>query len=348
VYYVKEDYWPHDTTLWVKDFKGNDPRFVFYFFLGRARELASLDVGSANPTLNRNHVHPICVNWPPLDEQRAIAHILGSIDDKIALNCRINETLEAMARALFKSWFVDFDPVRAKAAGRRPTGMDEATAELFPDGTKVLSGNEVPEGWGIKPLYDCASWVNGAAYRDFDFSPPGTGLPIVKIAELKSGIAPQTRWTLSNPGERYRICTGDILFSWSGNPDTSIDTFVWSGGEAWLNQHIFKVITDTPDRRSFVLSLLRFLRPRFAEIARDKQTTGLGHVTAGDMKRLQVVFPPAAVSQIFHRQVEPLYSLVHSRNMENEQLQKLREALLPRLLSGELRVPEAERLVAGA
>src|SRR5688500_8664261 len=88
VYFVTSDYWPHDTTLWVKDFHGNDRRFVYYFFKWMAPRIARMDVGSANPTLNRNHVHPIEIRWPPLPEQRAIAHILGTLDDKIELNRR--------------------------------------------------------------------------------------------------------------------------------------------------------------------------------------------------------------------------------------------------------------------
>ncbi|MBN1632269.1 MAG: restriction endonuclease subunit S [Thermoleophilia bacterium] len=105
VWYTPGDYWPHSTSLWVKDFHGNYPRFVYYFFKWLGPRLVNMDVGSANPTLNRNHVHPMEVRWPPLPEQRAIAHILGTLDDKIELNRRMNETLEAMARALFKSWF---------------------------------------------------------------------------------------------------------------------------------------------------------------------------------------------------------------------------------------------------
>jgi type I restriction enzyme S subunit len=190
--------------------------------------------------------------------------------------------------------------------------------------------------------------VNGAAYRDFEFSAGREGLPIVKIAELKAGITEQTRFTLNNPGERYRLANGDILFSWSGNPDTSIDTFCWLNGAAWLNQHIFKVIPPSAEERTFLLCLLRELRPMFAEIARDKQTTGLGHVTAGDMKRLQVVEPSRAILAAFDRTVGPLVRSVDSRRMQSSQLGALRDALLPKLLSGELRIPEAERIVGKA
>ena len=151
VYFVATDYWPHDTTLWVKDFHGNDRRFVYYFFKWMAPRIATMDVGSANPTLNRNHVHPIEIRWPPLPEQRAIAHILGTLDDKIELNRRMNETLEAMARALFKSWFVDFDPVRAKAEGRDP-GLPKPLADLFPARLVDSELGEIPEGWEVGPL----------------------------------------------------------------------------------------------------------------------------------------------------------------------------------------------------
>ena len=114
VFYLDQDYWPHDTTLWVKDFKGNNERFVYYFFEAMSDELIALDVGTANPTLNRNHVHPIDTLWPIREVQDRISALLGQLDDKIELNRRMNETLEATARAIFRSWFVDFDPVVAK------------------------------------------------------------------------------------------------------------------------------------------------------------------------------------------------------------------------------------------
>ena len=112
--FIKQDFWPLNTTLWVKDFNNNDPRFCY--FLLKSLDLGQFNAGSGVPTLNRNHIHPLPVRVPPLSEQRAIAHILGTLDDKIELNQRMNQTAEEMARALFKSWFVDFDPVRAKAA----------------------------------------------------------------------------------------------------------------------------------------------------------------------------------------------------------------------------------------
>jgi len=130
--FIDSDFWPLNTTLWVKDFKSNDRRFCYYLL--KSLDLADFNAGSGVPTLNRNHIHPLPVRVPAdIEEQRAISSILGALDDKIELNRRMNETLEAMARALFKSWFVDFDPVKAKAEGRQPAHMDPATAALFPD-----------------------------------------------------------------------------------------------------------------------------------------------------------------------------------------------------------------------
>ncbi|MBL8866263.1 MAG: restriction endonuclease subunit S, partial [Planctomycetia bacterium] len=154
VSYCTADYWPHNTVLYVTDFLGNDERFTYYFL--RHLNLRRFDSGSAQASLNRNYVYPIRIFVPGLGEQRAIAHILGTLDDKIELNRRMSETLEAMARALFKSWFVDFDPVRAKAEGRDP-GLPKPLADLFPARLVDSELGEIPEGWGVGTLADLSA-----------------------------------------------------------------------------------------------------------------------------------------------------------------------------------------------
>jgi type I restriction enzyme S subunit len=233
------------------------------------------------------------ITLPALLEQRAIAHILGTLDDKIELHRRMNETLQAMALAIFQSWFVDFDPVHARVECRDP-GLPKPIADLFPDRFKASEFGEIPEGWTVRTLYDCADYLNGAAFRNEHFSPDRTGLPVIKIGELKDGITAQTKFTEQSFDERYRISDGQILFSWSGSPDTSIDTFIWADNEGWLNQHIFKIQFKHPSEKYFIYNLLRFLKPVFVEIARNKQTTGLGHVTAKDLNHLKTVIPPEA------------------------------------------------------
>jgi type I restriction enzyme S subunit len=253
----------------------------------------------------------------------------------------MSHTLESIARVIFRSWFVDFDAVRAKAEGC-DSGLPPALADLLPDRLVQCEFGEIPEGWSTVPLYGVAEFINGATYGAFEPNADGRGLPIVKIAELKSGVTSQTRFSEVQMPEKYRISQREILFSWSGNPDTSIDTFVWAHDEAWLNQHIFRVLPQWPHERSFVLTLLRRLRPVFAEIARDKQTTGLGHVTAADMKRLLVVRPDDRVLRAWDEVAGPLLEQAFVRERENGFLADLRDALLPRLLSGELRVASVD------
>lgn len=285
---------------------------------------------------------------PPVDAQKEIASTLGALDDRIFLLRNTNATLESIARALFKSWFIDFDPVRAKEEGREPEGMDAAAAALFPSILENPADGSRPRGWTMSSLYELANYVNGAAYRAFEPNAERRGLPIVKIAELKAGITAQTAYSNVPMPEKYKIENGDLLFSWSGNPDTSIDTFFWGNGTAWLNQHIFRVVPRSPVTRSFVYLLLRHLRPVFAELARNKQTTGLGHVTVADLKRLRVSIPDERLLMHFDRTVVPMLEQMQANDFRIKNLAAIRDAVLPRLMSGNMRISEAQEELEGA
>jgi type I restriction enzyme S subunit len=354
--FVKPDmptfiYSPHLSFWRVLDASAVEPRFLRAWsdseeFQTQLRAMAaSTDMA---PYLSLVDQRRLRITLPPIRTQRAIATVLGALDDKIDLNRRMNETLEETARALFRSWFVDFDPVRAKAEGRQPFGMDAATAALFPDGFEESELGDVPRGWRAVPVSELATYINGAAYSAFQPNDDRRGLPIIKIAELKAGVTAQTKFSDVAMHERYRIDRGEVLFSWSGNPDTSIDTFVWPHGPAWLNQHIFRVVTPSAEERSFVLAMLKSLRPVFAEIARNKQTTGLGHVTAADMRRLLVVRPDPGVVRAWHACGGPLLAKSFANDLESATLATLRDYLLPKLLSGEVRVRDAEKLAEAA
>ena len=146
-----------------------------------------------------------------------------------------------------------------------------------------------PDDWRECSLFDLALWKNGLAFRNIDFAQ--SGRPVIKIAELKNGVTSQTALTTAEYDSSVFVRGGDMLFSWSGNPDTSIDVFRWKGEDGWLNQHIFKLIPNAEVSDGFLFFLLKWLKPRFAEIARNKQTTGLGHVTIKDLKRMLVGIP---------------------------------------------------------
>ena len=159
-HFSEVDYWPHNTCLYVTDFCGNNPRFAYYLL--QVLPLASFNSGSAQPSLNRNFLYSIPLVVPGRLEQDGIVEVLQSLDDRITLLRETNATLEAIAQALFKSWFVDFDPVRAKMEGRAPEGMDEATAALFPDGFEETEFGAVPRGWRVMPVGDAVETVGGA------------------------------------------------------------------------------------------------------------------------------------------------------------------------------------------
>ena len=214
----------------------------------------------------------IIVSLPPLSEQRAIAHILGTLDDKIELNRKMNQILEEMARALFKSWFVDFDPVRAKLDGRwRPgeslPGLPADLYHLFPDRLVPSQLGEIPEGWGVKALDEMARFVNGLALQKY---PPigDRTLPVVKIAQLRTGDTKGADQASADLEPDYVVSDGDILFSWSG----SLECVVWAGGPGALNQHLFKVIPKDLPRWLCYTSVHHHL-PEFRQVAAGKATT---------------------------------------------------------------------------
>lgn len=333
-----------------------DEDFVYY--AARHPEFRAYAKGRMEGTSGRQRV-----SWQAIADyeisdfsslQRSeIGSVLSSMDNLIANYRRVNQALEEMARALFKAWFVDFEPVRAKLEGRwhrgqSLPGLPAHLYDLFPGQLVESEVGEIPEGWQTLPVYDIATYVNGAAFKAFQPNDEGRGLPIIKIAELKAGVTAQTKFSDVAMPEKYRLRTGDILFSWSGNPDTSIDTFIWAHGDAWLNQHIFRVDIHSPNERAFVLATLKYLRPVFAEIARNKQTTGLGHVTVGDMQRLLIVKPEEQALAEWDRVAAPIFAAAFRNEADSISLARLRDTLLPKLISGELRVPDAERIVGAA
>lgn len=331
-----------------------DPGFAAHFIRSPIcrQRLSAYGSGTGIQNLSQEIIGNVPIDLPPLPQQRRIANLLGTLDEKIELNRQTNETLEAMARRLFRSWFIDFDPVHAKAAVRKQhpkwtnaqisraalANLAPEIAELFPDDFEDSTLGLIPAGWRTQPLYDIARFVNGAAFKNSDFCDPAIGKPVIKIAELKSGITTQTKFSRKDIGADREISQGDLLYSWSGSPDTSLATFRWTGRDGLLNQHIFKVITDNRRDKLFAYYQLTDLRQTLIEIARNKQTTGLGHVTVEDMKRLHVVHPTEDVLDAFTGTVGSLFDLSFNLEVDSLTLTDLRDKLLPRLLSGELTV----------
>ena len=300
-----------------------------------------IQTGTAVPHISGGQIRAYSFRLPTVIEQRAMARILGSLDDKIEVNRRMNETLEAMARALFKSWFIDFDPVHAKARGERPVGMDTTTAALFPSKLIQSGHGEIPEGWSHRPLDSIATFLNGLALQKF---PAGDGpaLPVIKIAEMRAGVTPKSDRAAMTIPPQYIIGDGDLLFSWSG----SLEIIIWTGGRGALNQHLFKVSSQLLPAW-FLLGGVRQHLGGFQAIAASKATT-MGHIQRHHLTEALVAVPPPDVLARAGNVLEPLHSRIIANSQEAKTLATLRDTLLPPLLSGELRVSKAERAAEAA
>lgn len=330
VHFSKEDFWPHNTGLYVTDFKGNDPLFAFYFL--KALDFDRFNSGSAQPSLNRNFIYPIPIRVPEPAKQKAIAAVLGALDDKIELNRRMNATLEAMSRALFQSWFVDFDPVRAKLDGRPPAALDPATAALFPENLEDSPLGHIPKGWTAGKLGD----IGTNSRRGVQ---PG-------------GIAPNTPYIALEHMPRRCIALGD----WDDSADVASGKSAFKKGEILfgkLRPYFHKVgvapfdgvcSTDilvlapkSPDWLGFLLGhassdeLIQFT---------DLASTGtkMPRTNWSDISSFKVVLPPKPIAAAFTRNLQPMLDRIRANLHQSRTLATLRDTLLPKLLSGEVPV----------
>lgn len=314
-----------------------DTYFLYYHFCSRRAELFRLaSGGSRTPILRKSLFEELDVTLPPLTEQKAIAEILGSLDDKIEANRRMNETLEATARAIFKSWFVDFDPVHAKSNGEQPYGMDAETEALFPDSFEDSELGPIPRGWRVLSLDEIANYLNGLAMQKY---PPegGKWLPVIKIRELRQGFTDESSGQASvNLAPEYIIEDGDVLFSWSG----SLLVDIWTGGLGGLNQHLFKVTSEDYPLWFYYFWTKRHL-DEFQRIAAFKATT-MGHIKRSHLKDALVAVPTEEVIRFADKVIAPLVEKIVFNRLEARTLAETRDALLPKLVSGEIRISEIE------
>ena len=313
-------------------------RFLRYFLVCskiQAMLLSWAGSGGTRNALTKDMIESFDIQAPTdVDEQRSIAHILGTLDDKIELNRRMNQTLEAMARALFKSWFVDFDPVRAKMEGRDP-GLPQDLANLFPDQLVDSELGPIPEGWEVGSLDSIATFLNGLALQKYPVG-SGSALPVIKIAQLRAGHTLGADLASSDLLPQYVVHDGDVLFSWSG----SLELDTWTGGDGALNQHLFKV-TSAEYPKWLYYHWVREHLPGFREIAAGKVTT-MGHIQRHHLSEAATVIPNTVILEALNRHMQPLLERGLSLRVESRALAALRDALLPKLISGDLRVKDAE------
>lgn len=322
--------------------KSKDPevirqKFLYYYFLSPKGQalLEELSGGSTvQPKFNKTLLRNSTLQVPDLAHQDLIIEILGSLDAKIANNKSLTETLETVARTIFKSWFIDFDPVHAKARGEQPEGMDAETAALFPDSFEDSDLGPIPAGWSVTSLTEISEFLNGLALQKFPAVDGEDNLPVIKIPQLKTGIASGSGEASNAIPSKYVVSDGDILFSWSG----ALEVVLWAGGKGALNQHLFKVIPKSfPKWFSLHTTLIHL--PEFREIAASKATT-MGHIQRGHLSDALCATPNELLLSKATEVLQPLLDASVAHRVENRTLVALRDSLLPRLISGELEIPE--------
>jgi type I restriction enzyme S subunit len=309
-------------------------RFVEYTFRFLRQQLQREASGSVQDNINLETLDRLRFPLPPLPEQRAIAHILGTLDDKIELNRRMSETLEAMARALFKSWFVDFDPVRAKAEGRDP-GLPQPLADLFPARLVDSELGEIPEGWAMKPV--------GEHIVNFDSKRvPVSG---ADRAERKGPYPYHGAAGVMDYVDDYLFDGVHLLVGEDGSvvQDTgmAVTQYVW--GKIWVNNHAHVL-----QGKGAVSTEQLYLYFHFEPVVPYVTGAVQPKLSQGRMNAMPFVFAGEAVCRAFGRTIHPLFAKVRAAVDETRTVAALRDSLLPKLISGELRVKDAEKYIGRA
>ena len=343
---VSKHYWVIDTAYSL-DPLGTDVDLKYAYYLDQVHRPKSPERWDLQSNAEPRYFGAQALPLPPLPEQRAIAHILGTLDDKIELNRRMNETLEAMARALFKSWFVDFDPVRAKAEGRDP-GLPKPLADLFPDSFEDSELGEIPKGWQVKSIGDLANVVGGTtpSTKDIAYWEGGEhawatpkdlsalSVPVLLdterritdagLAQIGSGLLPKGTVLLSSRAPIGYLAVAEV--------------------PAAINQGF---IAMTPKSGTSNLFLLLWASVAHEEIVSRANGSTFLEISKTNFRPIPVVTPSPDVMRKFEQLARPLYERIVECARESRSLATLRDELLPRLVSGELRVPASFSLTEG-
>ena len=284
-----------------------DPYFIYYLVTSdciRNPAIKSMVGSSGHQRVQTDVVANLSIKLPPLPTQQKIAAILSSLDDKIELNNKINTNLEQQAQALFKNWFVDFEPF----------------------------GGKMPEGWKMGKLSDIEDYLNGLAMQKFRPLEDEEGLPVLKIKELRQGCYDESS-ELCSPSKvkpEYIIHDGDVIFSWSG----SLLVDIWCGGTCGLNQHLFKVTSQTYEKWFYYLWTKHHL-DKFIFLAADKATT-MGHIKREELDKAEVIIPDDTTYQNLTSVIKPFIDEIINNRIENRKLSQIRDGLLPKLMNGEI------------
>jgi type I restriction enzyme S subunit len=337
---ARRKFWVNNHAHIVRGNAQADTRFLMYALTGT--DINGYLTGSTMPKLTQGNMNRIPIFAPPLNEQRAIAQILGTLDDKIELNRRMNETLEAMARAIFKSWFVDFDPVRAKAEGRDP-GLPKAIADLFPDSFEDSELGEIPKGWRVGSVADVAI-VNACTLGQHDSLET---IDYIEISEVMRGeVNAIIRYERGQEPSRARrrLQHGDTVLS-TVRPDRGAYFLTLEPPETLIASTGFAVLTPKTGHWAF-LHTLTTQQEIGDELGRLADGGAYPAVRPEVVGNLPIIVPDDTnLINRYESLTQPLFRRAAMNRRESRVLTAVRDTLLPKLLSGEIRVADAKRII---
>lgn len=317
------------------------PEYAAYFFRGPKfrSDVTAMSSMSTRASLNNEMLARLSIVLPPTEIQTAIGHILKSLDDKIELNRRMNATLEAIAQALFKSWFVDFDPVKAKAAGRAPEGMDADTAALFPSEFQDSELGPIPKGWQVETIKQVAEKIQYGLTQSAKSEPIGPRF--LRITDIQGGKVDWSKvpyCSASNEEvERYQICSGDILVARTG-ASTGENIYIVAPPLAVFASYLVRFQFCDPGVARLIACHMR--SPNYFDYVKgclggSAQPNANAQILAGD----RFVLPSDRIAARFYDLLKPIDLQCSINSMEAQTLAEIRDALLPKLISGQLRIP---------
>jgi type I restriction enzyme, S subunit len=343
IHYSSRPFFVIDTAFYLKPKEPLDTKWAYYCLL--TYDINGMDSGSAIPSTSRDEFYKLPVRIPRLAEQQQIAKTLSALDDRITLLRETNATLEAIAQALFKSWFVDFDPVHTKQQGLSPDGMDEATAALFPDGFEESELGLVPRGWRVAPILDVVEGVYDGPHAtpsESDQGPiflgiknlTGTALDFTDVRHIHEDQWAQ--WT-----RRVTPHSGDIVFSY----EATLGFFALIPPETrcCLGRRL-ALIRPLAEEGCGHFWFHQFISARFQRLLEKHTIQGatVNRIPLKHFPNYPVLAPPDTLRALFESVVAPLWAKIHSNQAHYQALASLRDTLLPRLISGQLRLPEVE------
>ena len=312
VKYIDRPFWTIDTLFYtIINENIVIPKYLFYKL--SQSDLSTYNEGSAVPSLTTATLNQIKIEIPSLKEQKRIADILTPLDNKIELNNQMNQTLEEIASLLYKRWFVDFEFPDDKGNPYKSSGGEMVDSEL----------GMIPKGWEVKNLTEIAKFVNGLAMQKFRPQINEESLPVLKIKELISNsVSKSTERCKKNIKDEVKVFDGDIIFSWSG----TLAVKIWSGGDAGLNQHLFKVSSSIYPKWLYYLIVLYNLN-NFKSIASDKATT-MGHINRSHLEKTYFTIPQIKIINKEYTYMETIIDKIIENKVNIKYLQETKEKVM--------------------